>query len=316
MDLLRDIAAARTGSGLSQQALAEKVGVSRLAITRLENEVGSIALLLRVMAALDFRVSGVARGGSLPEQLQARRKRLGITVDRAAAKANLDPRTLRAVEEGRGNVASLVALLRAVAPRSKKSDPPRASWNFDATGLAERDKRFTPSWFLDHVVEAFGSIDLDPCGHHEAAVEARRKIILPDCGLASSWAGHDLTFINPPFSAVTTWIGRAADAFEQGEVARIVMLVPVRTDSPAYQTRASRYADTLFLAGRMRFESTRGLAWPAPFSLMLLTWGATEAQINKFIELVPAVRMRPWDLGVERDAIGSIRSILTNEQAT
>lgn len=294
MDLLREVAAARSGLGLSQQALATKVGVSRLAITRLENEVGSIALLLRVMATLDFRVSGVARGASLPEQLRERRKRLGITIDRAAAKADLDPRTVRAVEDGRGNIGSLVALLRTLAPKAKKSDPPRASWAYDPRGLEERDKRFTPRWFLDHVTNAFGPIDIDPCAHPASAVEARRKIILPECGLASSWAGHSFAFINPPFSAVSGWMTRAADAWDQEEVETIVMLVPARTDSNVFQERVSRHADVLFLRGRIRFESVEGLAWPAPFSLMVAIWGASEQQIARFIELAPSVRMKPW----------------------
>ena len=89
-------------------------------------------------------------------------------------------------------------------------------------------------------------------------------------------------------------MARAVDAWTNQEVRTIVMLVPVRTDSETYQARVSRDAHTLFLSGRMRFESSQGIAWPAPFSLMLLIWGGSEEQIARFQKLVPAVHLRPW----------------------
>lgn len=196
MDLLKELAEARSGKGMSQSALAETLDVPRLTITRLEAGTGSIPTLLRAMRALEFRVAGVARGATLPAQIAARRKRLCMTVDVVAAKAGLDPRTVSAIEAGRGTVASLVALLNAVAPRAKRSTPPRASWSYDQAGLSERDKRFTPNWFLQHVYEAFGQIDLDPCSHEQAFVQARRYIRLPECGLATSWHGAKTVFVN------------------------------------------------------------------------------------------------------------------------
>ena len=294
MNLCADLSIARSGLGLSQSAVAERLSVPRLAITRLEQGRGSVSLLLRVMSLLEFRVSGVAKGASLPAQICARRSRLGISVENAARKAGVDPRTVEAVERGEGTVASLIKVLNFIAPNAKRSEPPRASWGFDDAGDGERDKRFTPGWFLDKVVDAFGSIDLDPCGHELSAVEAKRRIILPECGLASRWSGR-LAFVNPPYSSVVTWMDRAASAWEQGEVETIVMLVPARTDSEVFQKRVSRDADVLFLAGRIRFESTAGLAWPAPFSLMVIIWGGEALAIDRFRELVPSVRMRPWN---------------------
>lgn len=279
---------------MSQRELASRLGVTRLAITRLEAGIGSIPLLSKVMDEIGFRLSGVARGGRLSDQLRARRIRLGMTTRDVAKKSMLDHRTVEAVENGDGTVASLVQLLKALAPAAKRTEPARASWAFDPSSHDERDKRFTPSWFLAHIADAFGPIDLDPCGHELSAVSARRRIILPECGLSSSWAGHRLVFVNPPYSAVTKWMARAASAWADQEVRTIVMLVPVRTDSETYQARVSRDAHTLFLGGRMRFESAQGIAWPAPFSLMLLIWGGSEEQIARFRDLVPAVHLRPW----------------------
>jgi len=294
MNLCSDLSEARKERGISQSELAARVGVPRLAITRLEHSTGSVPLLVKVMRELDFRVAGVARGGTLPDQLRARRERLKWPVSRVAEKTGLDTRTIEAVERGGGTVASLAKMLNVVAPNAKRSEPPRASWAYDASN-EERDQRFTPRSFFDRVVAAFGPIDLDPCGHALSAVEARRKIILPECGLASSWASNRTVFINPPYSSVSQWMARACDAMENGEVETIVMLVPARTDSDVYQRRVSRDADTIFLAGRIRFESAKGLAWPAPFSLMTVIWGGTDDQISRFIEQVPAVRMRPWN---------------------
>ena len=292
MNLLAELAAMRTGQGLSQATLAARLGVPRLAITRLESGIGSAKLLQRAMEEIGLRVSGVARGDSLPEQLRARRTRLGMDEQRIAKKADLDVRTLRAVERGESTVGSLLAVLAAVAPNAKRSDPPRASWAYDPRGLAERDKRFTPRWLLDHIVAAFGEIDLDPCAHELSAVEAKRRIMLPQDGLAASWAGHGFTYVNPPYSAASAWMTRITNAWDQQEVSKIAMLVPCRTDSEVFQRRISRFAETLFLGGRFRFESPAGLAWAAPFALMLNVWRASEDEIERFQTLMPSVRMR------------------------
>jgi len=296
MNLTHELAESRKRGGFSQEQLAIRLGVPRLKITRLESGVGSVDILVRVMSTLDFRVAGVARGPDLPRQLRARRERLKWSIDKMAANTGLDRRTILGVERGEGTVASLLLMLNAIAPDAKRSQPPRASWAYDA-GNMERDQRFTPQWFLSHIVESFGSIDLDPCAHELASVESRRKILLPECGLDASWQGAGLTFINPPYSAVTRWMSRAAEAWDRKEVSTIAMLVPARTDSEVYQRVVSRDADTLFLGGRMRFESANGLAWPAPFSLMLILWGMSEEQIACFIGRAPSVRMRPWRLG-------------------
>ena len=293
MDLLNEIAEARLGKGFSQTELADRIGVTRLAIARLEAGVGSTARMLAVMNALEVRLSGIARGVTLPEQLRARRLRLGWSVAEVADRSGLTVKTVEVVEAGSGSAASLLKLLTAVAPRAHRSKPAKSSWSFDHTGYDERDKRFTPKWFLDKVVDAFGLIDLDPCGHEQSAVEAKRRIILPECGLAGAWSGR-LAWVNPPFSAVVKWMDRASAAWETGEVETIVMLVPARTDSETYQRRVSKNADTLFLGGRIRFESPQGLAWAAPFSLMIVIWGGDENAIERFRELAPSVRMRPW----------------------
>jgi transcriptional regulator with XRE-family HTH domain len=294
MNLSHELALARTQKGFSQASLADALGVSRLAIVRMEGGVGSVALLLAAMKQLEVRFSGIARGATLPDQIRARRERLKISIQRAAELAGLDMRTVVSVEEGRGTMASLGALLGAIAPKATRSTPARSSWSYDQSGHGESDKRFTPQWFLDYVYTAFGEIDLDPCSHPQALVKAKRYICLPECGIQSSWRGTQVAYVNPPFSAVVKWYRRASDAWISGEAKTIVMLVPTRTDSDVFQRMVSRDADVLFLGGRMRFESPEGLSWHAPFALMLVIWGATEQSIRNFMELAPCVWMRPW----------------------
>jgi transcriptional regulator with XRE-family HTH domain len=292
--LLDFLKTARTDKGLSQSKLAAELGVARLAITRLEAGTGSTDLLVRAMNKLGLRLSGIGRGDDLPDQLRRSRLRRGWTTEQASTRTGLAAKTIAVVEKGGGSVASLVQYLETIAPKAKVTEPARPSWEFDASATAEKDQRFTPKWFFEHIVAAFGPACLDPCAHPLSIVEATRRIMLPECGLAASWAGTRLAYVNPPYSATVQWLDRAATAWERGEAETIVMLIPVRTDSDMFQSRVSRDADVLFLAKRFRFDTPEGLAYPAPFSLMLIVWGGSDAAIQHFRKLAPAIQMRPW----------------------
>lgn len=292
--LLIFLKAARNSKGFSQTELASQLGVARLSIARLEAGTGSTELLVRVMNRLGLRLSGIGRGRDLPDQLRRARLRRGWSTEYASTRAGLSRKTIDAVEAGGGSVASLIRYLGAISPNAKPIEPTQPSWEYDASSTAEKDQRFTPEWFVDNLVTAFGPICLDPCGHELSPVRSTRRITLPDCGLAASWTGARLAYVNPPYSATVSWMDRAATAWESGEVETIAMLVPTRTDSDIFQTRISRHANVLLLAKRFRFQTPTGPAHPAPFSLMLIVWGGTDAAIEHFRKLVPAVRMPPW----------------------
>lgn len=281
-----DLRATRRSRGLSQSALGELVGVDRQAIARLECGIGSVALLLRVMGELDYHLSGLARGARLDEQLRNRRQRLRISQGEVARRAGVSRKTVSELEHGRGSVASLLCVMAAIGGTARKAEPVRPSWAFDRS--LERDKRFTPQWFLDHVVEAFGPICLDPCGHELSPVSARRRILLPEDGLKASWANSLLAFVNPPFSALVKWLNRAVDAWESGEAQTVFLLIPARTDSATFQDRVAGRADVGLMRGRIRFLSAEGVGYPAPFSMMSVIFGAEDDQIRRFDELVPS----------------------------
>ena len=141
---------------------------------------------------------------------------------------------------------------------------------------------------MAQIYVAFGEIDLDPCAHLLSAVSARRSIMLSEGGdgLVDEWSGR-LVFMNPPFSALLVWLKRAFDQWQSGNVETVVCLVPVRSDSAWFHDTLCRVADIYLLQGRVRFLDSRGKGQPTPFSLMLLTLGASTEQKARFASLVP-----------------------------
>lgn len=282
LDLLQR---ARRSRGLSRAALADKLGVSAQSIDRLEHGTGSVALLVRVMSCLELHLSGIARGAALPIQLQRKRLQMGWSLDEVARRAGITRKTLAAVENGEGSVASLLKVFEVLGRTARKAEPIRPSWAHDPSG--ENDKRFTPPSFLACITSSFGPIDLDPCGHPDAPLMARRIITPPGCGLAASWRGARLTFVNPPFSQFVRWLDRAIDAWETGETETVIILGPVRTDGRAFQQRVAGRADICLMADRLRFLTSTGIRNPIPTSLMVMIFGGRPEQIDHFATLVP-----------------------------
>jgi transcriptional regulator with XRE-family HTH domain len=281
---------ARLAAGWSQRTLAQRIGCHTQKIKRLENGVGSVPTLVAVMEALDFRLTGVDPGKTLPQQLRHRRRKRSLSMDQVAARTGLSRTTIAAVERGGGSVTSLLRLLEMLAPKARRRAPERAYWG---TGDKEdRDSRFTPADFLDNIYAAFGEVDLDPCAHRLSPVIAHRRIVLADGGdgLRDDWSGR-LAFVNPPFSALLKWLRRAHDQWQAGHVETVVCLVPVRTDSAWFHETLSADADIYLLQGRVRFLDARGKGQHTPFSLMVLTLGASAEQKARYAELVPGLWM-------------------------
>ena len=285
--LLDSLRHARRSRGLSRAALASTLDVSAQSIERLERGVGSVDLLVRAMANLELHFSGIARGVSLPIQLKRKRQQMGWSLDVVARGAGITRKTLAAVEDGEGSVASLLKVFEVLGRTARKAEPIRPSWAHDPSG--ESDKRFTPLAFLDCVTSAFGRICLDPCGHEDSPVVASKVIMPPACGLAESWEGSRLVYVNPPFSSFTKWVNRCVDAWETRECETIVMLGPVRTDSQTFQRRVARRADVGLMAERLRFLTSLGVRNPIPVSLMVMVFGGRRDQIDDFAQRVPAI---------------------------
>ena len=197
--LIHELRDARRASGWSQRTLADRIGVDAQTIKRLENGVGSVPTLIAAMAALDFRLTGIAAGKTLPEQLRAERRKRSMSLRSAAEKTGLSPTTIASIERGGGSIASLLRLMAVIAPNARRRAPERSYWG--QGDKEDRDSRFTPSDFMEGIYAAFGEIDLDPCGHPLSPVIAHRRILPSDGGdgLVDDWSGK-VAFVNPPYS--------------------------------------------------------------------------------------------------------------------
>jgi transcriptional regulator with XRE-family HTH domain len=271
---------------LSQRTLADRIGVDAQTVKRLEGGVGSFATLVAAMTALNFRATGVGRGASLSEQLRDCRSKRAWSLDQLAAKAGLSKTTVASLERGGGSIASLVKVLAVLAPNARRQAPERSYWG--QGDKTNRDSRFTPPDFMDGVYAAFGAVDLDPCADLRSPVIAGRRILLSEGGdgLAEDWSG-ELAYVNPPFSNMLAWLRRAHEQWRAGNVTTVVCLVPVRTDSAFFHDTLITEADIFLLQGRVKFLSPEGKSQHTPFSLMVVTLGATAEQRRRYAELVP-----------------------------
>ncbi|WP_442678327.1 DNA N-6-adenine-methyltransferase [Sphingomonas sp. ASY06-1R] len=284
--MIKEIREARRSAGWSQKALAGRIGVDAQAIKRLENGVGSVPNLLAVMAELNFCLTGLGPGKTLPEQLRARRQKRDLSVNAIASRTSLSRATIASLERGGGSVASLLRLLAVLAPRARRRAPERSYWG--QVDRENRDSRFTPTDFLANIYAAFGEIDVDPCGSVLSPVIAHRRILLSEGGdgLVDDWAGR-VAFVNPPYSELIKWLRRAHDQWRAGKVETVVCLVPVRTDSAWFHDTLSADADIYLLQGRVKFLDPGGKSQHTPFSLMVLGLGVTVEQKARYAELVP-----------------------------
>jgi phage N-6-adenine-methyltransferase len=111
----------------------------------------------------------------------------------------------------------------------------------------------TDEWLTPrHVIESLRTFDLDPCASAaQTFPTAARHLIVDDDGLSSDWAGH--VWLNPPYSAVATWIERLAD-HDDG-----VALVFARTEVRWWFEHVWPQASALlFLKGRLTFHRADG----------------------------------------------------------
>lgn len=290
--LVTSLIDARRSLGMSQRALAARVGVPTLRIKRLERGVGSATTLTAVMAALDFRLTGVSPGKDLAAQLRACRLRRGLTVVDVAARAKLSRTSVARLERGGGSVASLLRLLKIVAPQARRRAKERAYWG--EGDKADRDVRFTPPEFLAKVHDAFGAIDLDPCGHALSPVMAKRRILLEEGGdgFVDDWSGG-LAFVNPPFSEMQRWLKRAHDQWSRGNVDSVVCLVPARTDARWFHDTLRVDANIFFLQGRVPFADVRGKSQHTPFALMVVALGTSPEQRARWAKVAEGFWLNP-----------------------
>jgi len=86
--------------------------------------------------------------------------------------------------------------------------------------------------------------------------------------LTKKWRGR--VFMNPPYgNDINLWIRKAYLEVKRGNADIVVCLIPVRTDSQWF-CKYSKFAQIIFLAGRLKFGMNGDFEGTSPFGSMLL----------------------------------------------
>ena len=118
------------------------------------------------------------------------------------------------------------------------------------------DEWATPQRLFDLLDLEFG-FTLDACCTDENA-KCEHYFTRHENGLNHGW-GEDTVFMNPPYSNVSAWMGKAYGAAQEG--ATVVCLVPSRTDTRWWHKYAMK-GEIRFIRGRLKFG---GATENAPF---------------------------------------------------
>lgn len=277
MDFATILREERASKGLSQAALAVQAGVSPHAVWEAEQGNGTVAVLTALSKALDIRFVGLASGASWGQRVRAQRTKRGWSQEKLAERAGVSPMAISRLENGNARMATLSAALAVLAPQARVRKPQIANW-----GDGSRDERFTPGAVVDRIESILGGIDLDPCAHRESPVRAARYIHREEDGLATPWNARTV-YVNPPYSQTGEFIRKAAHEWRQGRAKMVLLLVPVKTHFAWFHEEVFGVADLFLLRGRIAFERPGLPDALAPFSLMLILYGADRDTIERVL---------------------------------
>ena len=87
-------------------------------------------------------------------------------------------------------------------------------------------------------------------------------------GLIQDWS-KDIVFVNPPYGReIGKWVEKSYNEAKKG--AKVVMLIPSRTDTKWFHDFIYNKAEIRFLKGRIRFLQNKKELNAAPFPTMLI----------------------------------------------
>lgn len=123
----------------------------------------------------------------------------------------------------------------------------------------------TPQAFFDELDHEF-HFTLDPCATPETA-KCEKFFTSKENGLVQSWGGETV-FCNPPYGReLPKWIEKCAN---ESKHAKVVMLIPARTDTRAFHEFIYGKAEIRFVKGRIKFRVDGKEEYPAPFPSMVV----------------------------------------------
>lgn len=136
--------------------------------------------------------------------------------------------------------------------------------NFYEAGKAaltsNTDEWETPQSLFDSLNGVF-HFTLDPCST-DANAKCVKHYTAEQDGLAQMWK-DETVFCNPPYGRhIGEWVRKCA---EESKHARVVMLIPARTDTAYFHDYIYHRARVQFLRGRLKFELGGYLRTPRRF---------------------------------------------------
>lgn len=130
---------------------------------------------------------------------------------------------------------------------------------------SQKDDWETPQALFDEL-DAVYHFTLDPCSTHENAKCAKHYTVEED-GLSQPWDGETV-FCNPPYGRnIGAWVRKCHD---ESSRAKVVMLIPARTDTAYFHDYIYGKASVRFLRGRLKFERGGVASFSAPFPSMIV----------------------------------------------
>lgn len=120
-------------------------------------------------------------------------------------------------------------------------------------GAHQRVGVFSDEWLTPpELIRALGPFDVDPCSPIKRQWDtARVHYTIEDNGLRREWPG--LAWVNPPYSAIATWVKRTADH------GNALLLAFARTETKWFHEHVWDRADAvLFFKGRLHFHHPDG----------------------------------------------------------
>lgn len=123
-------------------------------------------------------------------------------------------------------------------------------YEYGAAAMTSNNEDWETPQSLFEELDAKYHFTLDHCSTHENA-KCSKHYTKEDDGLSQDWSG-EVVFCNPPYGRnMKTWVKKC---FDESKRAKVVMLIPARTDTAYFHDYIYGKARITFLRGRLKFE--------------------------------------------------------------
>jgi phage N-6-adenine-methyltransferase len=173
----------------------------------------------------------------------------------------------------------MLAVSRIVAPRMRFALPQVSRFQ-----NGRRNWRFTPPAVTKPLEVIFGPFDLDPCGHPQSPVRAKRFFCEEDDGLLHPWEG-DVVFVNPPYTHAAAFTEKAILEWQAGRAKTVVLILYNQMHQSIFHDRLVGTGDLFILRGRIGFIDPDNLQSTglAPLGNYFAVLGGTEDQAEAML---------------------------------